>query len=863
MTSNIKPDTPTYAAATIESGTLRLQKTLTKLYEAFVPLSQRVKPLPKVHQPERHLDLLDTLRQQAHAAVQEFRKRELYCRTGQGRLIEELIPPEGRDHYFDELAQYIAAGTMSRAVHPADCQESSCEKRYEYNEAEFSKAYVGLRDPIVDYMRRVAEYLGGKQTRAPEILNNLQTVLNTLSNEEKHLYLLAQAALPTRLVVPEEFLRGTVEGQFEAMGIPSGQFHVYRFLLCYLAMHDSDKLKMLRVARALELLPPPVMIVKRVGDELEDSERFDGFANMWERETARKMDELLRPRGWTVFAQPLWVISDEGRGRSVYFDPDFILVHPDLGIFVLEEKQSSDRVIERKKGFFTRASGTPYRWKDPTAQAMRKHAGLIDAMQESPNWKDAWSPYAQPDAFPVYWGCVFPKAKEFQRSNLSHQRERYLLADDFSDGEHLHDALRRMRDIASGGRALKVIDRDLFTCLGDVIREEEPEPMMRIAAATSAEEIPPLDLRQLELLHAAEVAPTVSVTGPAGSGKSVLAAGIAQKWADKGRKVLYACYNNLLAGQVLRDVRERGYGDRIEVRTYFDLAKHEAERAGLYSSSPQERIENWAEMDSVGQRALTAAQPRFDAVVIDEAQDFTRAWIEAVSTLVREEHGVKRRWLFGDPFQALNIDAATSTSEFSTGSIELPYNHRNTLQIHEAASRLRPEGALLESRRTHGLPVSYLPAQEQYLSARLFEAIHKLVSNGAELSEIVVLTCTTTKSNPLFLQGGVEKGGIQYRFANPALDPATGDRLGLSADRVPAQPPKTILFDSVHRFKGLDAEFVILVDPPMPDPDQVMTLRILYVGMTRARTHLTVVGATETVDALRSFGSLKFGQGSA
>jgi ATP-dependent exoDNAse (exonuclease V) alpha subunit len=39
----------------------------------------------------------------------------------------------------------------------------------------------------------------------------------------------------------------------------------------------------------------------------------------------------------------------------------------------------------------------------------------------------------------------------------------------------------------------------------------------------------------------------------------------------------------------------------------------------------------------------------------------------------------------------------------------------------------------------------------------------------------------------------------------------------------------------------------------MPDAEQVMTLRTLYVGMTRARTHLTVVGPAETIDALKSF----------
>jgi nucleoside-triphosphatase THEP1 len=846
---------------TNDSAGTRLQKTITKIYEAFVPFSQRAKPLPKVRQPELHLELLDELRQEANQAVAELRTRDLVGRPDQGRKVEDLIPLGNRELFFDELGQYLAAGAMARAAHPNDCPVSGCDDRYEWNETEFSRTFVGLKDPLTEYIKQVGEYVGGKKTRALEILKSLQVVLDSLAKDEKHLYDLALRRLPDALNVPEPFLRVTIEAQFERLGIPSGQFNVYRFLLCFLTLSEADRNSMVRVNRALELVPPPEMVVKRLGSEIAEAERFDGFANIWERETARKISELLESKGWEVFVQPVWVVSDEGRGRAVYYDPDYVLVHPDLGIFVLEEKKAGDSVVETSKGKFARANGSPYRWRDPASQAIRKHSGLVDAMQDAPMWKESWAPFSTPEAFPIYWGCVFSNAKTFQRSNLSHSRDRYLLADDFSNANSLHEALRRMRDISTGGRPLRPIDRDLFACLAEVIREVEPEPAMRVAAKVSADEIPPLDLRQLELLHASEVAPAVAVTGPAGSGKSVLALGIAQKWADRGRSVLYVCYNNLLAGQVLRDVRERGYRDRIEVRTYLDLAKHEAQRAGLYPRSPQGRIENWAELDDIGQRALLAAQPRFDAVVIDEAQDFTRAWIEAVSALVREEHGAKRRWLFGDPFQALNIDAATSTSEFSTGSIELPYNHRNTLQIHEAASRLRPEGSSLESRRTTGLPVSYLPAQEQYLSARLFEAIHKLVSNGADLSEIVVLTCTTTKSNPLFTRGSVEKGGIQYQFANPALDPATGDRLGLSADRVPAHPADKIRFDSVQRFKGLDAEFVILVDPPMPDPEQVMTLRTLYVGMTRARTHLTVVGTAETIDALKAFGTSKSSQG--
>jgi len=831
----------------------RLDQVMTEIHAAFVPFSARTEPFPVARKPDLHLELLDQLRIRASQAVSGLREREPVHRTGQGIKVEDLIKPDVRERFFDELAQHIAAGPLARAAHPEDCTVASCDDRYELNEAEFSKMFKGLRDPIARRFSELAEYVGGKKTRASEMLKKLQAVMDTASDRERQTYLAARNRLHVELAVDPRHLADTLEREFAQIGITTGFFGVYRYLLCYLTMSEVEKREMARVAKALELIPPPEIIVRRVTDELDNAEQFDGFANIWERETAQRIRELLQPRGWTVFVQPIWVVPNEGRGRVVYYDPDFVLVHPDLGIYVLEEKQTSRSVVELTKGNYANANRRPYRWGDPALQAQRKHSGLLNAMQEADSWSKKWNPFSDPEGFPVYWGCMFPNAHELRRSNFGHPRERFILAEDMADGSSLQEALRRIRDVSTGGRAINVFP-EIFTCLGEVIREEEPEPAMRLAAAATADETPPLDLRQLELLHAAEVSPSVSVVGPAGSGKSVLALGIAKRWADRDRSILYVCYNNLLAGEVLRDVRESGYGGRIEVRTYFDLAKHEAEAAGTYPRTAVGRVENWEELDLAGQRAMAEATPRFDAVVVDESQDFKRSWIEAVSSLVREDAGTKRRWLFGDPFQALNLDAATSTTEFTAGTIELPYNHRNPKPIHEAASRLRPEGPSLECRRGHGLEVLYLSAQEIYVAARLFEAVHRLVLNGARLDEIVILTCTTTKGNPLFLRGEVAKAGVTYRFGNPAIDPKTGDRLGLSADRVPKLPADTILFESVNRFKGLDAEFVILVDPPMPDPDQVLTLRTLYVGMTRARTHLTLVGTSEIVETIRTYG---------
>ena len=149
---------------TYDSAGVRLQKTITKIYEAFVPFSQRAKPLPKVRQPELHLPLLDDLRQEANQAVAELRRRDLVGRPDQGRKVEDLISLDIRELFFDELGQYLAAGAMARAAHPKDCPVPGCDDRYEWNETEFSRTFVGLKDPLTEYIKQVGEFVGGKKT---------------------------------------------------------------------------------------------------------------------------------------------------------------------------------------------------------------------------------------------------------------------------------------------------------------------------------------------------------------------------------------------------------------------------------------------------------------------------------------------------------------------------------------------------------------------------------------------------------------------------------------------------------------------------------------------------------------------------
>ena len=55
-----------------------------------------------------------------------------------------------------------------------------------------------------------------------------------------------------------------------------------------------------------------------------------------------------------------------------------------------------------------------------------------------------------------------------------------------------------------------------------------------------------------------------------------------------------------------------------------------------------------------------------------------------------------------------------------------------------------------------------------------------------------------------------------------------------------------ILFDSVYRFKGLQAPAVILTDIDFEDWQDERARQVLYTGMTRARTHLELHCATDS-----------------
>ena len=84
-------------------------------------------------------------------------------------------------------------------------------------------------------------------------------------------------------------------------------------------------------------------------------------------------------------------------------------------------------------------------------------------------------------------------------------------------------------------------------------------------------------------------------------------------------------------------------------------------------------------------------------------------------------------------------------------------------------------------------------------------------------------------------------------LGNPAVDDA-GHHLGQPAHLIPDLPSDVILCDTIRRFKGLERPVIVLVELPA---DDARLERLLYVGASRARQHLVVIGSDAILSRLR------------
>lgn len=338
--------------------------------------------------------------------------------------------------------------------------------------------------------------------------------------------------------------------------------------------------------------------------------------------------------------------------------------------------------------------------------------------------------------------------------------------------------------------------------------------------------------RQYEILETLASVRRALITGCAGRGKTLLAVEKARRLSREGFRVLYVCFNLFLADHVRRIVSD--CLEDVEVHSFESLCRKAAERAGMPWNRPSDHRDIPRFFDVAAPELLLEAAerlgPMYDAVVVDEGQDFLTDYFAPIEELL---HGGSRGvlYVFADPKQ----DVFGRAPKYPEG-LETPFllsrNCRNTLTIARFLQELSEDSAV---RTTTRAPVGESPRlvpgeSPEELRTAVLRILDDLCSSGGlSPQRVVVLSCCSAERS---LLNSVDRLG-SHKFCHNQFPP----------------PDDRVLVTSILKYKGLEADAVIITD--LDPGSRAFSRKLLYVGASRARHRLYLVGTPDAISRLR------------
>jgi thymidine kinase len=486
-------------------------------------------------------------------------------------------------------------------------------------------------------------------------------------------------------------------------------------------------------------------------------------------------------------------------------EADFIIVHPDMGILVLEVKGGA--VIyksDQGKWFSQDRNGNNFEIKDPVEQGRKNHYEIRNKLENLPNWPQS--------KLNIWHAVCFPHIYlKNQSLKPDLPREAIIDADDLND---ITTAVKRVFSHCFGQNIVTgVPGQDRMKMIEGLLASSfEIRSPLGIELEREDEKLIELTEQQFRALSILGDRKKAAIAGCAGSGKTMLAARKAQQFTELGMSVLLVCFNIALA----EDLRKRL--PTIEVYNFHKLCREAASQAGI---SIGDSIDEKDLYDNVLPEALLDAAEKlgrvYDAIIIDEGQDFQENYWIALESLLKEDGYL---YIFYDDNQNLYGGIGNFGGLILEPPFVLNQNCRNTKAIHHMIAQYHnnPDSLLCfgpEGRPPELIQYSGEDDQIRQLQKVLYNLI---VEEHVDNQDIVVLT---------------PRGENNTRLV-PGL------KLGIfTITDQPANHESKIQATSIYKFKGLERRVVIITEidkHTLYNRDMVM-----YVGCSRARTQLIIL----------------------
>lgn len=317
------------------------------------------------------------------------------------------------------------------------------------------------------------------------------------------------------------------------------------------------------------------------------------------------------------------------------------------------------------------------------------------------------------------------------------------------------------------------------------------------------------------------------INATAGSGKTQLALDELRTAHQNALSALYVCFNRNLAVDM-----KTATGQASECTTFHELARVFYESKGFLYQPGLSAFQASVDYFLDHAEELTDS---FDVLVIDEAQDFEAAWLQALFKLCKPEGRLialmdnNQRLYEREPFDFkgwIHID-----HQVSNRCPRVVIDIINQLELVEEpiGSRSAVEGldTLLET---------YTAGDSTSLVSATSAVVHELLNEGHTPDDIVVLSLRGAESSALLKRDELADHTVKKIVGRTA----EGDFIFSDGD---------IVVDTVFRFKGRSANCVVLSEIEFDELNE-NTKRRLFVGMTRTRLRLALVCTTEAAEVL-------------
>ncbi len=536
----------------------------------------------------------------------------------------------------------------------------------------------------------------------------------------------------------------------------------------------------------------------------------------------RRIFDSLRgglPDTWLLIHGASWV------GRSRPTEPlhdgaiDILLAHPETGLLALTLVQGA-LALDPSAGSWMQQGpdGKPRRVADPIKSAQEAVAALIDKLGEHP--------LALPSRPTAGYGVILGDALAPVRGFASHVPPDVIL-----DGTMLAELPAAVLRLASAWQARQpgpgnAASRWWWHALHDLfVQPQQARVLLRQQLADDQAAMVALSPQQLGLLDMLARVRRQAIYGAAGTGKTLLAIHKARQLAAQGMRVLLTCYNRALGQHMQRTLadtpgvlalhfHELCYDlaglDRRRWQAPSETASPRTDRAQFFDHELAEQLRQAGVARALAEGPIGL----FDALVVDEAQDFIAPWWQALDAwLVDPQRAI--RYLFYDDQQQLRPDAVPVPG--ADEALVLTTNWRNTQAIHRHLAQVAPHMRQLPCVGPPGQAVQLEPIRPN--PGRALRRVLQRVcgEGGVKPEDVVVLTARSPQRT------------VWRDFAELLLpwQLTTGDE------------PGRVRLRGIRAFKGMEAPVVVLTELEL-EPAETQR-RLHYIGASRATALLVVL----------------------